>query len=101
MSSRIENLKPPRTITHCHPFVTRLASRATTREESDSVSMIALTRREFEHRGDVVSFEIRIVRQDFLARRASGKQVEYVLHADAETADARAATADIRTHRDS
>jgi len=63
--------------------------------------MIALTGREFEDRGDVGRFEIRVVAQDFFARRARGEQVEHVFHADAESADARAATADVRTHRDS
>jgi hypothetical protein len=63
--------------------------------------MIALTGREFEDRGDVGRLEIRIVAQDFFARRARGEQVEHVFHANAESADARAATADVRTHRDS
>ena len=63
--------------------------------------MIVLLGREFQDRGDIVGFEIGIVRQDLFARGSGGEQIEHVLHTDAETANARAAATDIGTHRDS
>jgi hypothetical protein len=63
--------------------------------------MIVLPGGELEDCGDVVSFEIGIVRQDLVARRTSSKELENVLYTDAEPTNTRATTAHVRRHRDS
>ena len=63
--------------------------------------MIVLPCGELQDCGDVVCFEIRIVRQDLFPRRTRSEELEHVLHTDAEAPNTRAATAHIRRHRDS
>ena len=63
--------------------------------------VIVLLRGELQNRGDVVGLEIGIIREDLLARRARGEQIENVFDTDPKAADARTATAHLRVHRDS
>jgi hypothetical protein len=63
--------------------------------------MIVLPCCELQDCGDVVCFEIRIVRQDLFPRRTRSEELEHVLHTDTEAPNTRAATAHIRRHRDS
>ena len=63
--------------------------------------VIVLLGGELQNCRDVVGFEIRVVCQDLFARSSGGEEVEHVLDADAEAANARTAATDIRTHRDS
>lgn len=62
--------------------------------------MIALTRGEFQHSGDVRRFKQRIVRQNLVVRRARRQQVEHVLDADAQASNAGAPAALLRVDRD-
>jgi hypothetical protein len=63
--------------------------------------VIVLLGGELQDCGDIVGLEIGIVRQDLFPRGTGGEEIEYVLHPDAETANARAAAADIGARRDS
>jgi hypothetical protein len=63
--------------------------------------MVVLSRRELQGGGYIVVFQIRIVSQDLVACRASGEELENILHANAQAANARTATADIPIHGDS
>jgi hypothetical protein len=58
--------------------------------------MIVLPGGELQNCGDVVRFEVGIIREDLFPRRTSGEQLEHVLHANAEAPNTRAATAHIR-----
>ena len=73
--------------------------KAQSRAPQDGV--IVLASGEFEYCCDVFGFEIGIIGQDLFPRRTGRQKVEDVLHADAKAADAWAATAHARGHRDS
>ena len=62
---------------------------------------LELASSELENGSNVLVLEIGIVGQDLLPRGAGGKDVEHVLHADTESANAGPTTAHIRRHRDS
>jgi hypothetical protein len=63
--------------------------------------VIVLAGGEFQHRRDVFVFEVRVVGQNLFPRRPGSEQIQHVFHADAEPANAGAATANVRIHRDS
>jgi hypothetical protein len=63
--------------------------------------VIVLPGRELKNCGDVVSFEIRIVRENLLAAGTRSQEIEHVLHADAKTPNTRPATTDVRIHGNS
>jgi hypothetical protein len=63
--------------------------------------VIVLLGGELQDCGDIVGFEIRVVRQDLFPRRTRSEEIEHILHANAETANARTAATHIRIHRDS
>ena len=63
--------------------------------------MIVLLGGKLKNRGDVVGFEIGVVCEDLFPRGAGSKEIKHILHADAQTANTRAAATDVRTHRDS
>jgi hypothetical protein len=63
--------------------------------------VIVLAGGEFEYRGYIFGFEIGIVGEDLFPRRPGGQEIEHVLHTNAKATNGRAATADIRIHRDS
>lgn len=50
--------------------------------------MIALTRSVLKHGGDVVGFEIRILRDNFFATGTRRKQIQHITHADAHATNA-------------
>ena len=62
--------------------------------------VIVLLRGELQDRGDVVGLEIGIVRQDLFAGGAGSQEIEHVLDADTQTANARTAATNVGTHRD-
>jgi hypothetical protein len=62
--------------------------------------VIVLLGRELQDRGDVLGFEVGIVRQNLFARGARSEQVQNVLHSNPELTNARTATADIETYSD-
>jgi len=62
--------------------------------------VIVLLGRELQDRGDVLRFKVGIIRQDLFTRGAGSEQVEHVLHADAQTANARTASANVGTDGD-
>ncbi len=55
--------------------------------------MVALPRRVFERGDDVAFLKQRIIGEDFRAIGAGGQQVQHVLHADAQPAQAGTAAA--------
>ena len=63
--------------------------------------MVVLPRGELQNCGDVLCFEIRIIRKDLVTRGAGGEELEHVFHTDTKTTDARATPTDVRRHRDS
>lgn len=63
--------------------------------------MIVLAGGEFEYCRDVFWFEVGVVGQDLVARRAGGQEVEHILHTNAKATNARAAAANVGSHRDS
>jgi hypothetical protein len=63
--------------------------------------VVVLAGGEFQHCRDVFGFEVGIVGQDLFPRRTGREKVEDILHTNAESPKAGAATAHIRIHRDS
>jgi len=63
--------------------------------------VIVLARREFQDGRDVFGFEVRIIGQDLFPSRASGQEIEHILHTNAKAANARATAANVWTDRDS
>jgi hypothetical protein len=57
--------------------------------------------REFQNSGDVVGFQVRIVRKDLVARRTCGQQLQDILHANTETTNGRTTATNVRADRDS
>lgn len=72
--------------------------KAQSRAPQDEV--VVLLGRKLQDRGDVLGFEVGIVREDLFTRGAGSEKVEQVLHADAKASDARTATANVGTHCD-
>ena len=62
---------------------------------------IVLARREFQDGRDVFGFEVGIIGQDLFPSRASGQEIEHILHTNAKAANARATAANVWTDRDS
>lgn len=62
--------------------------------------MVVLPGGELQHCGDVLGFEVRIVRENLLPRHTRGKEVEDILHPDAQATNARTAPADLWAHCD-
>ena len=62
--------------------------------------VVVLPGGELQHCGDILRFEVWIIRENLLARSTGSKQVEHILHADAQATNARTAPADLWAHRD-
>ena len=71
--------------------------KAQSRAPQDGV--VVLPGGELQHCGDVLGFEVGIIRENFLARRTGGKEIEDILHTDAQATNARTTPADLRAHR--
>lgn len=72
--------------------------KAQSRAPQDRV--VVLLGRKLQNRGDVLGFEVGIVRQDLFTRGASSEEVEHVLHTDAKTSNAWTAPANVGTYCD-
>lgn len=55
--------------------------------------MIRLRRREFEHGANVLGLEVRKIGEDFSFANTRGEQVQHILDANTEPADARTTAA--------
>ena len=60
--------------------------------------VVVLPGGKLQHCGDVFGFEVWVVCENLLARSASSKEIEHVLHADAQATNARTAPADVWAH---
>lgn len=61
--------------------------------------VVALTSRKLQDSGDVLGFQIRIIRKNLVVGRASRQEIENVFHPDSETADAGTPSAHTRVNR--
>src|SRR5690606_33424943 len=61
--------------------------------------VVVLPGGKLQHCGDVFGFEVWVVCENLFARSAGSKEVEHVLHADAQPTNARTAAADVWAHR--
>ena len=61
--------------------------------------VVVLPGGKLQHCGDVFGFEVWVVCENLLARSAGSKEVEHVLHADAQATNARTAPADVWAYR--